>query len=100
MEEFASQSESAPSTLEPLSDDELTALALAADPTAPLDPDAVAWNGAMLHQPGLLPDWYMPTPASSRPGRWPRAVVVGLVAGFLLINAFGLCITSGFISVA
>jgi hypothetical protein len=82
-----------------LSDDELAALALAADPSAPLDSDAVAWNGAFLHRPGLLPDWYMPTPASARPGRWPRAVVVGLVAGFLLINAFGLCVTSGFISI-
>jgi hypothetical protein len=87
------------SSSEPLSDDELSALALAADPAAPLDPDAVAWNGAMLHRPGLLPDWYMPTPASGRPGRWPRAVVLGLVAGFLLINAFGLCVTSGFISI-
>jgi hypothetical protein len=84
----------------PFSDEELTELALAADPHAPLDGDAVAWDGAVLHQPGLLPDWYMPTPASARRGRLPRAVVIGLVVGFLVINAFGLCITSGFITFA
>jgi len=86
--------------LAPFSDEELTELALAADPHAPLDADAVAWDGAVLHQPGLLPDWYMPTPASARRGRLPRAVVIGLVVGFLVINGFGLCITSGFITFA
>jgi hypothetical protein len=84
----------------PFSDEELTELALAADPYAPLDADAVAWDGAVLHQPGLLPDWYMPTPASARRGRAPRAVVIALVMGFLVINGFGLCITSGFITFA
>jgi len=83
-----------------ISDDELTALALAADPRAPLDPDAVAWNGLMLHRSGLLPDWYMPTPAAMRTERLPRALVITLIVGFLAINAFGLCITSGFISIA
>lgn len=84
--------------VEQISDEELTALALAADPRAPLNPDAVAWDGAILHQPGLLPDWYMPTPAGARVGRWPRSVVIGLTVGFLMINAAGLCVTSGFIS--
>jgi hypothetical protein len=87
-------------SIEQISDQELTALALAADPSVPLDRDAVAWDGAILHQPGLLPDWYMPTPAGSRDGRWPRSVVIGLTVGFLMINAAGLCITSGFISLA
>lgn len=80
------------------SDDELTELALEADPNALLEPDAVAWHGSFGLQSGLLPEWYMPTPRSSRQGPWPRAVVIALIAGFLLINAFGLCITSGFIS--
>ena len=80
------------------SDDELCALALAADPSAPLDPDAKPWDGAVLHQSGLLPDWYMPTPAGTRLGRLPRALVMSLIVGFLMINAAGLCITSGFIS--
>ena len=81
----------------PFTDGELTALALGAYPPTALDPGAVAWDGAVLHQPGLLPDWYMPTPVARR-GLLPRAVVITLVTGFLMINAFGLCITSGFIS--
>ena len=81
-----------------LSDEELTALALAADPNAPLDPDAKPWDGAVLHQHGLLPDWYMPTPAGARLARLPRTLVISLIVGFLMINAAGLCITSGFIS--
>jgi hypothetical protein len=83
-----------------ISDDELAALALAADPDVPLDADAVAWDGVMLHRSGLLPDWYMPTPAAIRTGRLPRTLVIILIVGFVAINAFGLCITSGFISVA
>jgi len=84
--------------LDVISDEELTRLALAADPNAPLDPQAQPWDGAVLHQHGLLPDWYMPTPAGARLGRLPRALVISLIAGFLMINAAGLCITSGFIS--
>ncbi|NNN01218.1 MAG: hypothetical protein HKL86_05230 [Acidimicrobiaceae bacterium] len=80
--------------------EELTALALAADPQAPLAQDAVAWEGAILHRRGLLPDWYMPTPLASRSGRWPRNVVLLIIVGFLVIDGFGLCITSGFLSLA
>jgi hypothetical protein len=65
-------------SLDQFSDEELTALALAADTGAPIDPDAVAWDGALLHQSGLLPDWYMPTPVGRRIGRWPRTVVIEL----------------------
>ncbi|MGH9019820.1 MAG: hypothetical protein ACRDV0_02240 [Acidimicrobiales bacterium] len=85
---------------EPISDEELCALALAADPDAPLAPDAVAWDGAVLHQRGLLPDWYMPTPAPTGRSGLSRALVIALVVGFVAINALGLCITSGFISIA
>ena len=64
--------------LDPFSDDELTALALAADPTEMLDDDAVPFEGE--RSVGLLPDWYMPAPqvsAGSRPssrrrGCWSR----------------------------
>ena len=83
-----------------ISDEELTELALSADPAPALSADATPWTGSMLHQPGLLPDWYMPTPASLRFGRLPRALVIALVVGFVAIIAFGLCVTSGFISIA
>jgi hypothetical protein len=78
--------------------DELTELALAADPDQPVDADAVPWrpNGPDGPDgPGLLPDWYMPGPVGRRRSRWQVAVVVVIIAAFLLINALGLCITYG-----
>ena len=95
---------SAGTTFEPspsgLSDDELTALALAAAPHAPLDPDAVPWNGAsnLYHSP--QPEWYMPRAMAVRHGRATRVTIIVIIAGFLLVDAFGLCVTSGFISPA
>lgn len=83
-----------------ISDDELTALALAADPSTALDADAVAWSGIGVNPPGLLPNWYMPVPSYRLRGRLSRAIVITLIAGFLVIDAFGLCITSGFLSLA
>lgn len=96
--EQSPQQPNLPSWMAQISDEELTKLALAADTSVALGPHAVAWDGATLHKSGLLPDWYMPTPVGVRSGRWPRFVVIGLTVGFLLINAAGLCVTSGFIS--
>jgi hypothetical protein len=83
-----------------ITDEELTALAMAADPKAPLDPAAVPWTPQAGSSPELLPDWYMPTPRTVRGGSWPGAVVALIIVGFLVIDAFGLCITSGFLSFA
>ncbi len=91
---------SQPGPDESWSDEELTALALAADPDAQLSPDATVWEGAALGRAGLLPSWYMPTPLAVRRGGWPRTVVLIVIIGFLVIDAFGLCITSGFLSLA
>jgi hypothetical protein len=82
-----------------VSDEELTSLALAADPRAPLSPDAVPWRGS-YSSAGLLPEWYMPTPMAIKRGRGTQFAIIFIVAGFLLIDAFGLCITSGFLSIA
>ena len=84
----------------PFTDEELTALAMAAEPTLSLDDDAVAWDGGVSRTPSLLPNWYMPTPSYYVRGRGTRFVVVTLIVGFLVIDAFGLCITSGFLSLA
>lgn len=81
-------------------DDELTDLALAADPHAPIDPDAVPWRGGSESHPSLLPEWYMPSPIAIRHSRATQLTIIFIVAGFLLIDAFGLCVTSGFISLA
>ena len=84
----------------PFSDDELSALALAAAPITTLAADAVAWGGGDVRTPSLLPNWYMPSPSYQIRGRWTRAIVITLIVGFLVIDAFGLCITSGFLSFA
>lgn len=84
----------------PFTDEELTALALAAEPITSLASDAVPWGGGDSRTPSLLPAWYMPSPSYHLRGRWTRAIVITLIVGFLVIDAFGLCITSGFLSFA
>jgi hypothetical protein len=84
----------------PFTDDELSALAMAAEPITSLADDAVPWGGGDARTPSLLPNWYMPSPSYHLRGRWTRAIVITLIVGFLVIDAFGLCITSGFLSFA
>ena len=78
----------------PLTDDELTALALAADADAPLD--AVPLHIHLAQFAGAaLPQWYM-APAMARSGRrWRTPVVLTIIAAFLLIEGLGLCNTFG-----
>ncbi len=79
---------------------ELTEQALAADPEPALGPDAVS----VLAGPGspeLLPSWYMPAPASGvRAPRGARSVIAVVIVAFLVINALGLCITYGVLTIA
>ncbi len=78
-----------------ISDEELAALALDADPEQAVDADAVALTFIDADE-GLLPPWYMPAPS---PGtrRGTRRVVLGALAVALVaVNAVGLCVTSGF----
>jgi hypothetical protein len=81
-----------------ISDDELTAQALAADPDAPLDADAVPFRGDDAAGAELLPDWYMPRPAPGRATPARRAVALAVVAAALVINGLGFCITYGQLS--
>jgi len=83
---------------EPFTDDELAALAMAADPTLPLAPDAVPYDRVLGTVPSLLPEWYMARATAVHTSRWRRPVVLGVVAAFLLIDAAGLCSTYGVIS--
>jgi hypothetical protein len=87
-----------PDDVMPFTDEELSALALAAEPITSLAEDAVAWGGGDSRPPSLLPTWYMPSPSYHVRGRWTRVIVITLIVGFLVIDAFGLCITSGFLS--
>jgi len=79
----------------PLTEAELTELALGSDPDAPLDDDAVPLHVYLAQAPGMLPAWYMP-PAMARPGKgWRVPVVLAIVAAFVVIEALGLCSAYG-----
>ena len=83
-----------------LTDEELAALALAADPDAEVEDGAVSvWDLERDDDDDLLPAWYMPSPmVGSRLLRgWRRTVVLLVIASFLLINAYGLCSTYGWV---
>jgi hypothetical protein len=80
---------------DPISDEELAALALADDPEAPLAPDAVPLHVYLELSGGPLPDWYMPQITARHSGRRRRLIIVALIGAFLLIEAFGLCSTYG-----
>ena len=77
------------------SDEELTALALASDVDEPLSPDAVPLDLYAAQDGGLLPAWYMPPVTARHARHWRVPVIWVLVASFLLIDAFGLCICYG-----
>ena len=80
-----------------MSDRELEALAMQADPDRPLDPDAVPLSLSTDETDGLLPDWYMPVASSPVRGRVRRTLAGGIVLALLVINGVGLCVTSGFV---
>jgi hypothetical protein len=85
---------------DPVTEDELTALALAADPDAPLSADAVPLSMHLAQFAGALPQWYMP-PAMARQGsKWRLPVIGTIVAAFLLIEGLGLCNTYGILNFA
>jgi hypothetical protein len=77
------------------SEAELTELALAADPSAPLDKDAVPIAMYLSELSIRLPDWYMPPVMVRGCRRWRMPIVIGVVAAFLVIEGFGLCSTFG-----
>jgi hypothetical protein len=76
-------------------DEELTALALAADPDEPLGSDALPYDMYPGAPRGGLPSWYMPPVMARRVRGWRVPAVYVVIASFLLIDAFGLCITYG-----
>ena len=89
---------SIPEPDEAFTDEELDALALGGDPDTEVPAHAVpVWD---VIEPGprqLLPEWYMAawTLGGRRVSRWQRWVVVAVIVSFLVIDAFGLCITYG-----
>jgi hypothetical protein len=80
-----------------VSDEELTAEALAADPDIFLDDDAVPLGGDEGF--ALLPAWYMPACGRARHQRVAAMVVLLIVGSLLLAEAFGLCLTNGWVEI-
>lgn len=81
-------------------DDQLEALALAADPDQPIANDAEAFTADGMSSRGLLPSWYMPAPVIRVHKRWHVPVVTTIIAAFAVINGLGLCITYGHLVIA
>ncbi|MCU1492956.1 MAG: hypothetical protein JWO62_720 [Acidimicrobiaceae bacterium] len=77
------------------SDDELTALALAAEPDPVVEPDAVPIALGPRFSSSMLGAWYMPAVAMHRSSGWRRPVVVALVATLVVLEALGLCSVFG-----
>jgi hypothetical protein len=77
------------------SDEELAELAVSADADEPLSPDAVPIDVYTGGDGSFLPAWYMPPVTARRARRWRLPMVWVLIAAFLLIDAFGLCICYG-----
>ena len=78
-----------------LSDEELTALALSADASAPLGADAIPIDLTRGVDNALLPSWYMPPVVTVLQHRAWKPVVLVLVFSFLFIEVAGLCSTYG-----
>ena len=79
-----------------ISDAELAELALAADPDAQVEDDAVPLRSLGADDTSLLPEWYMPTVQRRATSDWRAAVAVAIAVGLVLINAFAICVTYGF----
>jgi hypothetical protein len=85
----------------PLTDEELTSLALAADPDAPISRDAIPLSLHLAQFAGAaLPQWYMAPAAAGSGRRWRTPIVVAIISAFLLIEALGLCNTFGQLTLA
>jgi hypothetical protein len=80
-----------------ISDEELTRLALAADPDPRLDDAVPLWQLLGGSHDPPLPHWYMPAPMTGprRVRGWRRRAIVLVVVSFLAIDAYGLCNTYG-----
>jgi hypothetical protein len=83
-----------------ISDEELTALALAADPREPIPDDSVPLALYSAGMPAFLPTWYMPPVMRRGPKRWHRWAIAAVIVAFVTIDLFGLCSTYGPLSAA
>ena len=79
-----------------IGDEELAALALAADPEPAVDDDARPLSDVLGSEGShLLPEWYMPAPMGGQRvlRGWRRRVIFLVIVSFIVITGFGLCNT-------
>jgi hypothetical protein len=81
--------------IESFSDEELTELALAADPDQPLAADAVPLSLRAGEHLDLLPRWYMPPVLATGASRRRKTIIFLIVATLVAIEALGLCSVFG-----
>ncbi|MEO8267130.1 MAG: hypothetical protein ABI706_16620 [Ilumatobacteraceae bacterium] len=79
-----------------ISDDDLAALAMAADSDGSFEDDAVPMRSLAADDSTLLPDWYMPVVQRRASSDWRAGVAVAIAVGLVLANAFAICVTYGF----
>ncbi len=79
----------------PITDEELTRLALGAGADDLEVGGAVAVELMLPRTTGLLSDWYMPAIATRKVSGWRLWVVVSIVGALLVIEALGLCSVFG-----
>lgn len=82
-----------------ITDEELAALALAADPDATVADDAVPLSSLLMEFPELLPSWYMPAPGGFTRSPRRRAVVAVIIIALIAVNAIGMCVTYGHLEI-
>ena len=81
-----------------ITDEELEAEALAADPDTPIDDGAEPFGATP--ETGLLPEWYMPAPAAFGRTRSRVVAVSVIIASLVVVNGAGLCVTYGLPEIA
>ncbi len=79
-----------------ITDEELTEIALAAQPHDPMADDAVPFRSLDAEGEPLLPEWYMPVSTGRARRDWRSRVAISMCVGLVLISSCGLCITNGF----
>jgi hypothetical protein len=75
-------------------DEELTEMALDAEPFDPFDPEVERCDGLGPTGFTVIPDWYMPAPGAPQT-KTHTVVLIGVVFSLVIITIGGFCVTYG-----
>ena len=82
-----------------ISDEELAELALAADPDAPVDDDAVPFNSRNEKRSRVAAVVVHARRRTAGAFGWRGSVALGISVGLVLCNTFAICVTNGIPSI-